>query len=278
MADDPEPQQFVEALAPAVRHAAVLARALEGRVQNEPKRGEESDVKAAMTHADAAAQEAILVPLLEAFPQVALQAEEDTPSVASFPESSAWRVVVDPIDGTLRSYLEHRGPYGCMVGLAFDDAYQAALVALPREGLFFTGTRGGGAERTRPRGLPRPARSVADGASVLVSFDFPTRGLAILEAAGFRPVPACGGAVSIAPLLPGVRAGVRYVGPGKSISIRGRIGLLVAREAGASVIDAAGEPFPEDIETPRETLGVAADPADLDVLEQALSAASLAER
>ena len=78
-------ESFVAAMAPALRQAASIARALEGRVQNRPKWGEESAVKAALTLADSAAQEAILVPLLERFPGVALRAEEDTPSVRSFP-------------------------------------------------------------------------------------------------------------------------------------------------------------------------------------------------
>jgi fructose-1,6-bisphosphatase/inositol monophosphatase family enzyme len=96
----PEPGAFVAQLAPALRQAASIARALEGRVANRPKHGEASDIKAALTIADTAAQEAILVPLYEHFPNVGLAAEEDTPSVARFPERQDVRVVMDPIDGT----------------------------------------------------------------------------------------------------------------------------------------------------------------------------------
>ena len=61
----PAPDDFIGALAPALRQAASIARALEGRVANRPKRGEASAVKAALTVADTAAQEALLVPLYE---------------------------------------------------------------------------------------------------------------------------------------------------------------------------------------------------------------------
>ena len=50
---------------------------------------------------------------------------------------------------------------------------------------------------------------------------------------GCEVVSSCGGAVSVAPLIPGVRAGVRWAGSETGVSIRGRIGVLIAREAGA---------------------------------------------
>jgi len=102
----PDPQRFVETLLPALREAAALARSLEGRVENRPKAGESTPAKAALTRADFAAQEAILQPLLQHFPGVALEAEEDTQSARLFPAQGDVRVVVDPIDGTLRSYLQ----------------------------------------------------------------------------------------------------------------------------------------------------------------------------
>ena len=95
---------FLDALKPAVRQAAAIAQALEGRVANRPKVGEETPVKAAMTIADSAAQEAILVALHEHFPDVALRAEEDTPTAHAFPADGEETVVIDPIDGTLHAY------------------------------------------------------------------------------------------------------------------------------------------------------------------------------
>src|SRR5262245_63638771 len=164
-----DPQEFLAVMAPAVRQAASIARALEGRVQNRPKWGEESAAKAALTLADSAAQEAILVPLREHFPGVGLRAEEDTPSVADFAQAADECVVVDPIDGTLRFYLEGEGPYAVMVGLVRERIYEAALVALPREGLFFGAARGGPARMARSGAEPREVRARGEGSRGLVA-------------------------------------------------------------------------------------------------------------
>jgi fructose-1,6-bisphosphatase/inositol monophosphatase family enzyme len=265
-------ERFIAVLAPAVRQAASIARALEGRVQNRPKWGEESAAKAALTLADSAAQEAILVPLLEHFPGVSLRAEEDTPSVASFPRGSDTCVVVDPIDGTLRFYLEARGPYAVMVGLARARRYEAALVALPREGLFFQAVRGGPAQRARTGGPPRAVRAAARGNRVLVSHGLSEPIQARLREAGFEPAPACGGAIAVAPLIPGVRAGLRVAPGGKPISWQGRIGALIAAAGGARVEDEAGRPFPDAVDSPSRALLLSANDADRDALRKAAGA------
>jgi fructose-1,6-bisphosphatase/inositol monophosphatase family enzyme len=230
-------------------------------------------VKAALTLADTAAQEAILVPLLERWPGVSVEPEEDTPSVAGFAAGSRARVVVDPIDGTLRSYLEARGPYGCMVGLSVDGIYRAALVALPREGLFFDCVRGGTAHRFRPGAEARPWRAEASGQRVLISYDMPEPVVERLRAEGWEAAYACGGAISVAPLIPGVRAGLRLAKQGQAISVRGRIGNVIARAAGAIVADSDGEPFPEALDTPHRELLIATDERDLSVLREAIALA-----
>lgn len=270
MADVPAPGRFVEFLAPAVHEAASIARAMEGRVANRPKTGEASAAKAALTEADTAVQEVILACLQENFPGVCLEAEEQTPRVAAFPPSARARVVIDPIDGTLHSYLEAGGPYACLVGLAVDDRYEAGLVALPREGLFFDGVRGAGARRTTPPADPTPCVAEASGRRVLVSYGMPESVLRGLAAAGFEPVPGCGGAIAVAPLIPGFRAGLRLVPAGMSISVRGRVGLAVSRAAGAVAWGEDGLDFPDDLRSPRRALVVAADPADLPRLHEAL--------
>jgi fructose-1,6-bisphosphatase/inositol monophosphatase family enzyme len=268
----PDPERFVEILRPAVRQAAAVARALEGRVRNRPKVGEGSEAKAALTLADSAAQEAILVPLLEHFPDVTLEAEEDTPSVLEFPGQGPAQVVIDPIDGTLRSYLEERGPYACMVGLCVARRFEAALVALPREGLFFDAVRGKGAHRIRPGGRARPWRAEATGSRVLVSHEMPAPVLECLERAGYQVAFGCGGAIAVAPLIPGVRAGLRLATSPAGISIRGRIGLTISREAGALVAGPDGRPFPEEIDAAARALLVVAEPTDVAPLAEALAA------
>jgi hypothetical protein len=60
------------------------------------------------------------------------------------------------------------------------------------------------------------------------------------------------------------------------VSIRGRIGALVAAEAGALVRDEHGRPFPREIEAPARALLVAAGARELSALEEALAAAGAA--
>ena len=265
------PHQFVEVLSPAIRQAAAIARALEGQVANEPKTGAASAVKAALTIADTASQEALLVPMLEHFPDVSLAAEEDTPMVEAFARDGAARVVIDPIDGTLHSYLEHRGPYATMVGLAVEGRYEAALVALPREGIFLDAVRGGPIRRARTRARPREWTAAARGPRVLVHHEMPKPVVAALEASGYEVSFGCGGAISVAPLLKGFCGGLRLAPD--SISIRGRIGLLIAAEAGALITTESGETFPDDLDTVAKGLVLAAEAGDLEAFQSALSKA-----
>ena len=264
--------QFVEALAPALREASSIARALEGRVRNRPKAGEATPVKAALTAADTACQETLLSALHRILPDARLEAEEDTPTVAAFSGRGESVVVVDPIDGTLRFFLEGLGPYASMVGLAIGDVYRAALVALPREGLLLDAVRGEGARMARGDRPPRPARVARRGHRVLISHDLPGAAVEVLLGAGLAVQPACGGAIAVAPLLPGVRAGLRFAAEG-SVSTRARIGALIAAEAGALVRAEDGGPFPDDIRAPASALLVAAHEDDLGVLRDAASAA-----
>jgi fructose-1,6-bisphosphatase/inositol monophosphatase family enzyme len=266
-------QSFVTALRPALRQAAAIARALEGRVSNRPKSGEESAVKAALTIADTASQEALLVRLIERFPSVELDAEEDTPSVARFPSRGDGLVVIDPIDGTLHCYLDGEGAYSILVGLASAGRFEAALVALPRENLFFDAVSGVGARVATAGSTHRPPRPSPGARGVLVSHGVPVAVTRALEANGYDVARASGGAVSVAPLVPGMCAGLRIGKAAAGVSRRGRIGLLVAREAGLLVRGADDLPFPEEIDAPAPVLRVAAREEDMAALGDALSRA-----
>lgn len=272
MAHSPTPLEFVAAMRPALSEAATIANALDGRVENEPKDGEIRAAKAALTIADKAAQEAILVRLFEHFPDVRIEAEEDTSTASRFPDDAKPLVVIDPIDGTLHCYLGRRGPYAVMAGLARDDRYEAALVALPRERLLFDAARGAGAHLCVGDGPPSPARAHNDGDRVFVSPELPEPIGARLVERGYQPTPASGGAIAVAPLVPGVRAGLRVVVGRKSISTQGRIGLLIAREAGAQVLRGNGEPFPDDLHTQARRVIVAPDEPTVHDLLWALEA------
>jgi fructose-1,6-bisphosphatase/inositol monophosphatase family enzyme len=269
----PLPRAFVATMLPALRQAAAVARALEGRVVNRPKEREATASKAALTVADTAAQETLLVAIWERFPFVALEAEEDTPMVHRFPRQAEARVVIDPIDGTLHSYLEGRGPYAIMVGLVIADRLEAALVALPREGLFYDATRGQGARVTRAGGVPRLVRAPLPeaGKRILVSHELPEAAKEGLRARGYDVVHGAGGAIAVAPLVPGVCAGLRVTQ--KGISRRGRIGVLIASEAGALVRCESGKEFPPELGEPARALLVAARGEEMEALEEALASA-----
>jgi len=272
MQDTSFSSDFVRAMAPALQQAAAIARSLEGRVSNRPKAGEATPVKAALTIADTASQEALLTPLLEHFPQVQLEAEEDTPSVSRFSESGDALVVIDPIDGTLRFYLEAKGPYAVMIGLAIADRYEASLVALPREQLCFDAVRGGGA-RVRSGDATVEAVTLGEptGNRILVSHNLPTSAIERLHDLGYEVAAAAGGAISVAPLIPGVCAGLRLVRENtEGVSIRGRIGALISAEAGALVKSASG-PFPPELRTPAPALLIATNETILAHLQDALS-------
>ncbi len=273
MPDSGAPPRFVRDLEPALHQAASIARALQGRVANRPKAGAPSPAKAALTIADTASQEALLIPLLRHFRSARLDAEEDTPSVGRFTgEDPETHVVVDPIDGTLHFYLGGAGPYAVMAGLAIAGRYEAGVVALPREELFLHAVRGSGARRARGEGAYAPVRARAEGRVMLVSQGLPPAVRRRLEADGWTLRPGAGGAIAVAPLVPGVAAGLRVAKRGGSISRQGRIGVLIAREAGACVLGARGEPFPEAIDAPAPVLVVAAERDDARALVDALRA------
>jgi hypothetical protein len=272
----PEGEVFVRTLRPALRAACSIARALEGRVQNRPKLGEATDVKAAMTLADSAAQEAILVPLYEHYPDVGLAAEEETATAQRFPDRKDPIVVVDPIDGTLRSYLDGLGPYAVMVGLGVKGRYEAALVGLPREDLFFEAVLGRGASMASRDSELAPIRLGADrldtdARRVMLSYGAPESAFEYLRARGYEPILGCGGAIAVAPCVPGFCAGVRFANRPEGISIRGRIGLLISHEAGAVSASEASRPFPSSMTTHAMALLVARDTPTLEELAGVLS-------
>lgn len=270
-----QPAEFVAALEPSLRRAANIARECDGRVPNTPKSDEVSKVKAALTRADLECQEVILEAIWEHCPGVSLRAEEDTPSVARFPELATATVVIDPIDGTFHFYLGQGGPYAIIIGLATGNKYDAALVALPREQFAFEGVRDSGACMVDADGIRRPAVLHNDARRVLVSHGLDSAGVAVLHERGYEVQRACGGAISVAPMIPGVCAGLRIANNDPpNVSIRGRVGVLIAREAGAIAVREDGSEFPDDIEEPARTLLIAGNRDHLEALEAAVGAIS----
>jgi hypothetical protein len=67
----------------------------------------------------------------------------------------------------------------------------------------------------------------------------------------------------VAPLVAGVCGGLRLASSSDGISRRGRIGALIAAEAGALVRTEEGLPIPEDLDLTLRSLVVAAGPREL---------------
>jgi fructose-1,6-bisphosphatase/inositol monophosphatase family enzyme len=271
----PDPQEFVRVMTPAVRHAAEVARGFEGRVHNQPKLAETTAVKQAMTVADAAAQDVLLETLAQHWPDVGLAAEEDTPAAARFREDGDGLVIIDPIDGTLHSYLNGSGPYAVIIGLAIEGALRAGIVAMPREGLVFAAALGAGAWMARAGGELHAARAEPGGARILVSHQMPASVVEALRERDLEVVPSCGGAIAVAPLVPGVRAGLRWTDNPQGVSVRGRVGTLIAQEAGALVATDGDRRLSLEIDQIVATVRVASTNADLKLLADCLRAGGL---
>jgi hypothetical protein len=244
-------REFVERMTLPVWQASAAARWLEGRVENRPKRDEQTDEKSALSDADCVSQEILLVALREYFPGVEIEAEEDTPSVAAFAGNrSEDFVVVDPIDGTLR-YLRREGLYSIIVGLERDGRVDAAVIAVPQEDVVVRAVRGGGAER------------------VLVSHRLADAAEAELRERGRTLVKASGGAIGVAPLLEKTIGAIRISQREGGLSRRAWISALPTLEAGgiAAAIDG---PFPEDYRRGVPGVVMAADEAGLEELRRSL--------
>jgi 3'(2'), 5'-bisphosphate nucleotidase len=95
------------------------------------------------TQADRDAQEAILQVLLRAFPNDALRAEEQTPSLAGAPSDAARCWIVDPIDGT-RGFAKKNGEFSVMVALIEQANILIGVVLEPVADRLTYATNGGG--------------------------------------------------------------------------------------------------------------------------------------
>jgi hypothetical protein len=262
-------RDFIQALTLPVWQAAAVVRWLEGRVENLPKPHEPTPVKAALTYGDCVSQEILLTALRAHFPWMSIDAEEDTPTARAFASNtSEYRVVIDPIDGTLR-YLQRDGLYAILVGLEREDRVEAALVAIPQADLMLRAVRGAGAEIAFGGGPFSRAELGGRGNRLLVSYDLPRRTVERLERRDLELLTAAGGAIGVSPLLVGTRGGVRLSAEASGLSRRTWVSGLVAREAGA-VIEALDGPLAETYTPGVKGVLVAADAAEVERLRKAL--------
>ena len=262
--------EFLQAGIPAVLRASALARSLEGTATNVPKLKEISPVKAAMTLADSETQEVILLSLRERFSSAQLLAEEDTSSVSSFSEQGEETIVLDPIDGTFHGYLGGEGPYSTNLGLVKEGRYSVSIVSLPREHLIFYVSSEGAPKIQEATGAPRLARVTSKGRGIFVSQYVPDSVRTALSEKGYEPTFGSGGAISVAPLVPGVVAGLRVSPSAEGVSIRGRVGLPITLAAGAIAATKSGD-FPLEISQKSDHLITATDEATLKDIRDALT-------
>jgi len=262
-------RDFIQALTLPVWQAASVVRWLEGRVENLPKPHEATPVKAALTYGDCVSQEILLTALRAHFPWMSIDAEEDTPTARAFAgNTSEYRVVIDPIDGTLR-YLQRDGLYAILVGLEREGQVEAALVSIPQLDLVLRAVRGAGAEIAFDGGPFSRVDLGGGGNRLLVSYDLPRRAVERLERRDLELLTAAGGAIGVSPLLVGTRGGVRISAEPVGLSRRTWVSALVTREAGG-LVEALDGPLPECFTPGVRGVLVAADSAELERLRKAL--------
>jgi fructose-1,6-bisphosphatase/inositol monophosphatase family enzyme len=133
-------ENMFEKLCVAVRHAGVVAKSLQGKVQNEGKANEimsqdESErlkaQRTAKTVIDETVQDILLTSLYEDADAIMLDAEEHTPLSEKFAEKGEdISIVIDPIDGTLE-YLEGKDSYSICIGMIERGVLKMAIVFFP---------------------------------------------------------------------------------------------------------------------------------------------------
>ncbi len=264
-------REFVERMTLPVWQAAAAVRWLEGRVENFPKQDAPTPAKAALTYGDCVSQEILLTALHAHYPWVEIEAEEDTPTAQRFAANrTPDRVLIDPIDGTLR-YVQRDGYYAVLLGLEREGRVEAALIALPQEDLVVRAVRGEGAEVARAGGSFEPVSAAQEpgGDRLLVSYDLPPGVAPRLRAEGYDLVRAAGGAIGIAPLLSDAFGAIRTSPDPAGVSRRTWVSTLATLEAGGSVETITG-PFPERYVPGISGVLVAPGPGEISALRKLL--------
>ena len=163
----PWSQKFIELLSLSTRQAGAVASYLQGKVTVEEKPDEPTPEGQALTPVDLATQDLILHQLRAQWPEVAVDAEEDTPLAHQFPHTSDDQplIVLDPVDGTF-NYSRGSPEYAVMAGLIYRAKFRAAVVFYPSLDATFWAAEGRGCFVVRGDSLPQQVElssSPADG-------------------------------------------------------------------------------------------------------------------
>jgi 3'-phosphoadenosine 5'-phosphosulfate (PAPS) 3'-phosphatase len=230
----PDAQRFLDTMLLATRQAGAVAFHLQGEVPARRKDATDSPEAAALSVADLATQDVLLLALHQALPHAAVDAEEDTEAVSLFPPLVPGRpfAILDPIDGSL-NYLDGSADYAVMAAWLEDGIYRAAVVHFPAWEETFWGIEGGGVWRQK---AGRPPEQVtlpqARPPVLLVSPRLPAEAARALATCGLElQETRCSAVDSTAPLADRARASWRPDAPGR----RRTIGFFLTRLAGGVV-------------------------------------------
>lgn len=256
MAD--EALRFTSEFRAAARQAAAVAKRLQGEVRHRVKHGGSPEAEA-LSVADLACQDVLLLRLAETYAGAAMDAEEETGSVAAFAREGPGRpvIVVDPIDGTL-NYLRGSRDYAVMGALIADGTFRASVIAYPAWGVTYWAILGGGCWRQADGGSVERVR-IGDLPAVALVPPHPGEALvAGLRGLGLEAEPSrCSAVDAGAPAVGRARGSVQYGAPDR----RRAIGFLLTTEAGGAVTFADGPWRGEDPKgAPRGAHAVAATP------------------
>jgi len=227
-------QHFIDSFRLAAVQAGAVARRLQGKVSPESKPGPSAEAEA-LTAVDLATQDVILHLLHRDLPDVVMDAEEETESLALFPgaedrASDRPLVVVDPVDGTL-NYIRGSSDYAVMGGLLQCGRFRAALIHFPVADRIYWAIRGAGCFVDGPIG---PRRLRAGGGERRIFFDPRTPSVwrdALAERFGAAELCRCSAVDASAPATGRARGAVSAGGADR----RRAIGLFLSLEAGAAV-------------------------------------------
>lgn len=231
----PDARRFLTSMLLATRQAGAVALHLQGEVPARRKdTAGSSPEAAALSIADLATQDVLLLALHAALPHAGVDAEEETEAVALFPARDERRpfAILDPIDGSL-NYLDGSADYAVMAGWVESGRYRSAVVHFPAWEETYWGLEGEGVWRQRggepPHAVALPAERPA---VLLLSPRLPEEVQAALATTGLEAAETrCSAVDSTAPLT--ARGRGSWIGgpPGR----RRSIGLFLTHLAGGIV-------------------------------------------
>ncbi|MFO7963409.1 MAG: inositol monophosphatase family protein [Desulfobacterales bacterium] len=226
------PDHFIEIFGLAARQAGFVARHLQNGISLGSKKNQKSPEAEALTAVDLAAQDVILTLLHHAFPDAAVDAEEETDTVGLFNTRGPGKplIVVDPIDGTL-NYSRGSSEYAVMAGWLEHEVYRAVLVHFPAMAATYWAIREGGA-RQRTGDTDGPVSIGPVPKRVRVTPRVPGTCRRILQDIGFEIVVSrCSAVDATAPVSEDAAAAVSLGRPER----RRAVGFLITAEAGGVV-------------------------------------------